>query len=76
MSFVGFMSSMTGRLARIIAGVVLIALGFALGGGWLWLIAVGAVPLLAGIFDVCLFGPLFRMPFGGRAARERISSSS
>jgi hypothetical protein len=32
---------------------------------------VGAIPLLAGIFDVCLIAPLMRAPFLGRDTRYR-----
>ncbi|MCP4199783.1 MAG: DUF2892 domain-containing protein, partial [Proteobacteria bacterium] len=31
---------------------------------------VGLVPLLAGLFDVCVFAPLFNNPFRGPAIRE------
>jgi len=69
-----FMASPAGRLARAAAGVVLIVLGIALGGGGWILAAVGLVPLLAGVFDVCLLAPLFHQPvrgaeFGRTAAR-------
>jgi hypothetical protein len=71
--FVKFMVSPTGRISRMAAGVVLIA------GGLLWLggvagiivAAVGLVPLLAGLIDVCVFAPLLGYPFGGPAARAR-----
>ena len=35
MEFVKFMSSGSGRLARVVAGAILIGIGIALGGGWL-----------------------------------------
>lgn len=70
MSFVGFMSSAAGRITRIVAGLVLIAVGVLIGGWGLAISAVGLVPLLAGVFDVCLFGPVLRAPFRGRDARE------
>lgn len=70
MSFVGFMSSGAGRIARIVAGLALIVVG-ALIGGWGFAISVvGLVPLLAGLFDVCLFGPVLRAPFRGRDVRQ------
>jgi hypothetical protein len=70
MGFVKFMSSSAGRLLRIGAGVALIAIGLgAIGGTAGTIIAVvGVVPLLAGVFNVCLFGPLFGAGFRGRAA--------
>jgi hypothetical protein len=69
---VSFMASTAGRATRIIAGIVLIALGlFVMGGSGGFIVAViGAVPLLAGIFDVCLFAPLFGKPLSGDAIRE------
>lgn len=59
MAFVSFMSSTAGRLLRIVAGIALIVIGLAAGGtGGTILAVVGLVPLLAGIGNVCLFGPL------------------
>ena len=67
--FVAFMSSTAGRVTRIVAGVVLVAVGAALGGaGWI-LAVVGLVPLAAGVGDVCVFAPLFGAPFSGRKLR-------
>jgi hypothetical protein len=70
MGLVKFMSSSAGRLVRIGAGVALIAIGLgAIGGTAGTIIAVvGVVPLLAGVFNVCLLGPLFGAGFRGRAA--------
>jgi hypothetical protein len=69
MTLVRFMTRPTGRLARIVAGLALMALGVVLGGGWWALFAVGLVPLLAGTANVCLLAPLFQAPF--RAAPRR-----
>ena len=66
MSLVKFMSSRAGRLSRVIAGVALIVIGLAIGGGWLTLSAVGLIPLFAGAFNVCLLAPLMGQPFKGR----------
>jgi hypothetical protein len=70
MSFAKFMASPMGRWLRVVAGLALIALGlFAVGGvGGGVLAAVGVVPLLAGMFNLCLFAPLFGAPFLGRDA--------
>ncbi|HUY40437.1 MAG TPA: DUF2892 domain-containing protein [Candidatus Dormibacteraeota bacterium] len=68
---VSFLSSGTGRVVRIVAGLILIALGW-----WMHTTAgtvvavVGLVPLLAGIFDVCLFAPLFGLPLSGKRIRS------
>jgi predicted phage tail protein len=75
MGFAKFMSSTLGRWIRIIAGAALIAIGiFLVGGVWgIVLAVVGAVPFLAGIFDVCVIGALFlRTPFRGTDLRARI----
>jgi len=69
--FVSFMASTTGRIVRIALGIVLV------GWGWFWLggivgtlvAVVGLIPLLAGVFDVCVFAPLFGNPFSGPRIR-------
>lgn len=70
--FVTFMASTTGRIARIVAGCALILVGAVIGGaGWI-AAAVGLVPLLAGIGDVCLFAPLFKAPLAGKKVRAAL----
>jgi hypothetical protein len=65
------MSSQAGRITRIVAGIALVIVGALIGGaGWI-LAVVGLVPLLAGIFDVCVFAPLFKQPFSGKDVRAR-----
>lgn len=75
-SFFSFMASSAGRITRIAAGVVLIALGVLLSGGWWALAVVGLVPLAAGIADVCVFAPLFRLPFNGARLRSTTAGSA
>jgi len=72
MGFVGFMSSMAGRVTRAIAGVALVVVGAVLGGGWLVLALVGLVFVAVGAFDVCLLAPLFKQPFSGKAVRANL----
>jgi hypothetical protein len=69
--FVKFMASTTGRIVRIVAGLALIAWGLmGLGGATGVIVAViGAVPLLAGVFDFCVFAPLFGNPLSGPKIR-------
>ena len=69
--FVTFMASGVGRLVRIIAGIVLIAAGLLVlqGTAGIILAIVGAVPLLAGLFDFCVFAPLFGNPLSGPKIR-------
>ncbi len=64
-SFVTFMSN-TGRVTRAVAGIALIVIGALIGStGWI-LAVVGLGPLLAGVFEFCLFAPLFRAPSRAR----------
>jgi hypothetical protein len=69
-----FLASNAGRWTRVIAGLVLIALGiWAVQGVWGWvLIIVGLVPLAAGVFDFCVFAPLFGLPFMGDKLRQKL----
>lgn len=69
--FIAFMASSTGRGARIVAGIVLIVVGLlGLQGTTGIIVAViGAVPLLAGLLDFCLFAPLFGCPLSGPKIR-------
>lgn len=69
--FISFMASTTGRAVRIIAGLALIAWGVLGLGGTTGLIVaiVGALPLLAGLFDFCVFAPLFGAPLSGPKIR-------
>lgn len=68
-----FLASSAGRAVRAIAGLVLIAIGIWVAEStlwtWVWII-VGLVPLAAGLFDFCVFAPLFGLPFGGDQLRE------
>ena len=70
--FLSFMVSPAGRIARIAAGLALLAwAGFGLHGlGAIVVGVIGAVPLLAGLFDVCVFAPLFGAPLSGPRIRS------
>lgn len=68
MGFSEFMSSGIGRLARIVVGAALVILGASL-GGWAVVAFVGIIPLFAGIFDICLFAPLFGQSMSGKTIR-------
>jgi hypothetical protein len=70
--FVKFMASPAGRITRIVAGIVLIVLGLFVVNNMVVgaiLIIVGLVPLVAGIFDFCVFAPLFGAPMSGPKIR-------
>jgi hypothetical protein len=73
MSFARFMASLTGRAIRIVAGVALALVGLLWvgGNGGMVLAAVGAVPFIAGLFNFCLFAPLFGGPFLARKLIEQ-----
>jgi hypothetical protein len=69
--FIAFMAAPIGRLVRIAAGLALMAwawLGLD-GAGAIVVAAIGAVPLLAGAFDFCVFAPLFGAPLSGLKIR-------
>jgi hypothetical protein len=68
MGFVTFMRSGAGRGTRIVAGVAIIIVGLALvkGTAGIVIAVLGLVPLLAGIFNFCLFAPLFGRDLMGR----------
>jgi hypothetical protein len=65
------MASPAGRITRIVAGIVLIALGLLVmhGTGGIIVAIVGLVPLVAGLFDFCVFAPLFGAPMSGPKIR-------
>jgi hypothetical protein len=69
--FSKFLASTVGRIVRIVAGIALITWGLlGLGGTFGIIVAVvGAVPLLAGLFDFCVFAPLFGDPLSGAQIR-------
>ena len=70
--FVKFMASPAGRITRIVAGILLIVVGLLLmhgGVGGILVAVVGLVPLVAGLFDFCVFAPLFIAPMNGQKIR-------
>lgn len=71
-----FLASGAGRLTRIAAGLGLILWGIFYPEGTNWiLIIIGLVPLAAGIFDFCVFAPLFGYPFSGPKLRAALNSN-
>ena len=70
--FISWMASSAGRITRILAGLILIILGLFVVHSTVEtviLVVVGLVPLLAGLFDFCVFAPLFSNPFNGKQIR-------
>jgi hypothetical protein len=70
-AFVGFMASPAGRILRIVAGSAIIAWGLLVVGepNGKIIAAVGALPILTGVFNICVVGPLFGSPLSGSKAR-------
>ncbi len=70
--FVKFMASTAGRVARIVAGIVVVLWGLLGIGGTAGIVVaiVGLVPFLAGLFDFCVFAPLFGAPLSGPQIRS------
>ncbi len=78
MGFVSFMSSAPGRVLRMVVGLGLIGWGLSLiflassTAIGIILAVVGLLPFVAGLFDMCVFAPLFGAPMNG--ARVRASA--
>ena len=69
--FVSFMASPAGRITRIVAGIILIVWGLMglTGVAGIIVAVIGALPLVAGAFDFCVFAPLFGAPLSGAKIR-------
>ena len=70
--FVKFMASAAGRVIRIAAGLALVLWGLMSIGGTTGVVVavIGLVPLVAGLFDFCIFAPLFGAPLSGPQIRS------
>ncbi len=72
--FARFVNSPTGRIARILVGLILIGWGYfqSVGSASIILIVIGLVPLAAGVFHLCLISALLGGPISGaRIAKSR-----
>jgi len=69
--FVSFMASTASRTVRILAGAALIAWGLLglTGVTGIVVAVIGLLPLIAGVFDFCMFAPLFGAPLSGPKIR-------
>lgn len=78
MAFVKFMTSVPGRFARIVLGLVILSVGLFVvqGTPGILMAIVSLIPLGGGLFDYCLFGVALGYPFWGAAARKKIASQS
>ena len=72
-AFAQFIASGAGRVVRVVAGLALIAGGFALRDSMAGVVMMilGLAPLAAGIFDLCLLSPLLGGPLSGRQIRAQ-----
>jgi len=70
--FIKFMASTAGRVTRVIAGLALLLWGIMVLAGTTGIVVaiIGLVPLLAGLFDFCVFAPLFGAPLSGPQIRS------
>lgn len=75
--FLRFMTSVQGRLARILLGIAIISLGMLVVQGIPGNImtVVGLVPIAGGLFDFCLVGAFMGYPLSGTKARRMLSGT-
>jgi len=68
---ISFLASPAGRITRIVVGAALVLWGtMGLSGAAAVVVTIiGLIPLLAGLFDGCVFAPLFGAPFSGPKIR-------
>lgn len=68
--FAQFMASPAGRVLRVVAGAGMIAGGISMdSNAGTALAVVGAVPLSAGLFDICWLSPILGGPLKGKDIR-------
>jgi hypothetical protein len=65
-----YLSSTNGRTMKFISGAVIVSAGLFVSPT---LVVLGLLPLFAAIFDVCIFAPLFKLPFEGEKLRDMLS---
>jgi heme A synthase len=75
MAFVKFMTSTTGRAARVIAGLIILSAGlFVVQGAIGTVMAVVAlVPIAGGLLDFCVAGVILGYPFKGAETRKQLA---
>lgn len=71
-TFINFMRSFAGRAIRVAAGLILVYVGFfVLGGAAGTLVGlIGFAPIVAGLANFCLLGPLFHVDLHGHPRRH------
>lgn len=75
MNFIKFMTSGTGRAARVVLGLVIMSVGLFVVHGTLGAILaiVALVPISGGVFDFCLAGLAMGYPLSGAEARKKLA---
>ena len=70
--FTQFISSMAGRIVRIVFGIILIAGGFILRHQTIGIVLMifGLLPLFAGLFDICVLTGIIGNKWSGKYVRQ------
>ena len=69
-----FINSVAGRLLRVVLGIVVVLTGAAIGSTSGWILSIlGFEPILAGIFDFSVLGPLFASGLRGETMRRDLN---
>lgn len=67
LKFAKFMATTLGRIIRVVGGGALLWWGYTMGGTTgIVVMAVGAIPFLAGSFNFCPIAPIIHVPFSGK----------
>jgi hypothetical protein len=70
-----FVASPAGRIVRVVAGLLLIYAGLLMGTAVGWgVVAIGLVPLSAGLLDLCYLSALLGGPIRGKQIRGPVTS--
>lgn len=75
MEFVSFMTGTTGRMLRVVVGLILMAVGLLVVKGTLGTVmaVIALIPIAAGTLDFCMVGAVLGYPFRGAAARAQLA---
>lgn len=67
-----FLASPAGRILRIVAGIAIILIGYLwVPAPWKYVLeGVGLIPILTGLLDLVLVGPLMGKPISGKEIRS------
>ena len=71
MDIAQLLASSAGRIIRIVAGIAIILIGYLWAPApWKYVLeGVGLIPILAGMLDLVLIGPLLGQPISGKEIR-------